>query len=301
MLSTVVSRLIAPGFFASPSVQAALVIGAVVAVACAAAGVFTVIRGQSFAGHALSDVSATGGSASFLIGFAPVWGFLGLTVAGAMIMEVIGIQRPRGRDLATGIVLGATLGVSALLLYWDTTFHNTTGATVTILFGSIFSIDRSVVVLVVVFTVVSVALIAALYRPLLLATLSPDIATVRGVPVRLVGLGYLVALAIAVALSALTVGSILSTALLIGPSATALRITRRPATAITCSALVGVAATWLGVLLAYDSFYWPPIGHGWPVSFFIVTLIFLFYLLAGVRGTRSRRALVGAPECSLTT
>ena len=79
-------------------------------------------------------------------------------------------------------------------------------------------------------------------------------------------------------LSALTIGAILSTALLIGPAAIGLRLTSRPGLAMVWSALIGLAATWLGVLLAYDSFYWPPARHGWPVSFFVVTLIFLGYV-----------------------
>src|ERR1700753_4004628 len=112
------------GFLASPSVHTALVVGGVVAVASAVVGVFTVIRGQSFAGHALADVGATGGSAAYLLGIAPLWGVLVLTVAGAGAMEAIGVRRPRGRDLATGIVLGAGTGLSALLLYLDTTFDN---------------------------------------------------------------------------------------------------------------------------------------------------------------------------------
>jgi zinc/manganese transport system permease protein len=98
-------------------------------------------------------------------------------------------------------------------------------------------------------------------------------------------------MALAVALASMTIGTILSTALLVGPAATALRLTRRPGVAIAVSAMLGVGAMWLGVLLAYDSFYWPPQGNIWPVSFFVVTLIFLAYLLSGLPawlGARSR-------------
>jgi zinc/manganese transport system permease protein len=51
---------------------------------------------------------------------------------------------------------------------------------------------------------------------------------------------------------------------------------------------VGVAAMWLGIVLAYDSYDWPPAGHGWPVSFFVVSIVFLLYLLSGL--PRLRRA-----------
>ena len=86
-----------------------------------AVGVFTVIRGQSFAGEALGDIGAAGGSSAYLVGVAPLWGFVGISVAAAGVMELIGIQRARGRDLATGIVLGAGFGLAALFLYLGTT------------------------------------------------------------------------------------------------------------------------------------------------------------------------------------
>jgi zinc/manganese transport system permease protein len=201
-------------------------------------------------------------------------------------MDMIGIQRPRGRDLATGIVRGAALGLAALFLYWDTTRSNVTGATITILFGSLFTISSSIVPAIVALSVAAVAIVAVLYRPLLLSSVAGDLAAARGVSVRLVGAACLVAIALAVSLSAMTIGTILSTALLIGPAAIGIRLTSRPGLAMAWSAVAGLAATWLGVLLAYDSFYWPPARHGWPVSFFVVTLIFLCYV--AVQGITSR-------------
>jgi zinc/manganese transport system permease protein len=276
-----------PGFFTSEPVRVALIGGGIVAVVSAIVGSFAVIRGQSYAGHALADISVTGGSASFLIGISPLWGFVGVGVLAAGLMDMIGIRRPRGRDLATGIVRGAGLGLAALLLYWDTTHTNTTGATITILFGSMFTIDSSILPLIALLSVAALAIVATVYRPLLLSSAAPDLAAVRGVSVRLVGVACLVAIALAVSLAAVTIGAILSTALLVGPAATGLRLTSRPGLAITWAAVTGLAATWLGVLLAYDSFYWPPERHGWPVSFFVVTLIFLFYLLAPRRARRA--------------
>jgi zinc/manganese transport system permease protein len=289
-----------PGFFASSPVHIAVVAGGAVAIVSAVIGVFTVMRGQSYAGHAFSDISVTGGSASYLFGLSPLWGFVGVSVLAAAIMDLIGIRRPRGRDLATGIVRGAGLGLAALFLYWDTTHTSTTGATITILFGSMFTIGGSVISVIVALGLVSLAVVAVLYRPLLLSTVSTDLAYARGVPVRLVGVLCLAAVAVAVALSAMTIGAILSTALLVGPAATALRLTSKPGLAIAWSALISLAATWLGILLAYDSFYWPPARHGWPVSFFVVTLIFVFYLaaqpIAGRRGRAGRRAPAVASE-----
>jgi zinc/manganese transport system permease protein len=280
----------APGFFANGPVHVALVIGGISAIVCGLVGTFTVLRGQSYAGHALGDLAVTGGSASFLGNVSPLWGFAGIGVIAAGVMDMIGIRRPRGRDLATGIVRGAGLGLGALFLYWDATSHSTTGVSITILFGSMFTTSTSVIPVVLAFGLPAVAIVAVLFRPLLLSSVSPDLGTVRGVRVRLTGFACLIAIALAVSLSAITVGAILSTALLIGPAAIALRVTRTPGQAMAAAAVIALAATWFGIVLAYDSFYWPPVHDGWPVSFFIVALIFLGFLVAQLFGRRSVRA-----------
>jgi zinc/manganese transport system permease protein len=283
----------APGFWDNEAVHIALVVGAAVAIVTGVVGVFTVMRGQSFAGEALGDIGTTGGSAAALVGAGPLAGFVAVDVLAAAAMELVGVQRVRGRDLATGVVLGAAIGLAALFLYLDTT-SGSGGSTVTILFGSIFAISSATIPAVVVLAVLAVAMIVGLYRPLLLATVSPEMAAARGIPVRAVGALYLLALALATALAAITIGTILSTALLIGPAATALRLTRRPWRAMLAAAGLGLAATWIGIVLAYDSYHWPPHEHGWPVSFFVVALVFGIYLLSGAfEWLRERRDLGG--------
>jgi zinc/manganese transport system permease protein len=281
------SWIVEPGFFASQPVQVAILIGSATAIVSALVGVFTVMRGQSFAGHALTDVSTAGGSGAFLLGLSPLFGFVGLGVVGACVMDLIGIRRVRGRDLATGIVLGASIGLAALLLYLDTSSGATTGATQQILFGSIFSIETSTIPIVITFSVIAIGILAAIYRPLLLSSVSNDIAAARAVPLRAVGLLFMVALAVSVGLSSLTIGAILSTALLVGPAATALRLTARLGVALLVACVLGVGVTWLGVLLAYDSYYWGSSHQGFPVSFFIVALVFVLYLVSGFSGIRA--------------
>lgn len=283
----IITAVFEPGLFASAQVRVAVTIGGIVAVVSAIVGVFTVMRGQSFAGHSLGDVSAAGGSGALLIGLTPIAGFVGLGIVGAGVMDMIGIQRVRGRDLATGIVLGAAIGLSALFLYLGTVTGATTGATQHILFGSIFTTTSGTVLVVVLLGVLAVLSVAVIGRPLLLATVSPDIAAARGIPVRLIGLIYTVALAVSVGLSSLAIGAILSTALLIGPAAAALRLTKRVTWALAIACLIGVLATWLGVLLAYDSYYWGSSHQGLPVSFFIVAVVFVTYLASGIATTRT--------------
>lgn len=282
--------LFEPGFFSSGPVHLALLVGAVVAVVSAVVGTFTVIRGQSFAGHSLADIGTTGGSGAYLLGTSALYGFVVANLVAAGAMELTGVRRPRGRDVATGIVLSAALGLAALFLYWDTTRTSTTGATVSVLFGSIFTLSSSLVPVVAVLAAIALGVIVVLYRPLVLSSLSSDLAAARGIPVRLVGIAYLAALALAVSLSAIAIGAILSTALLIGPPAAALRLVKRTGAAMVAAALLGVGATWLGVLLAYDSAAWTAGHRGWPVSFFIVAVVFVAYLLAQlVAGLRSTR------------
>src|SRR5271166_6451730 len=146
-----------PGFFGSAQVHVAVTIGGIVAVVSAIVGVFTVMRGQSFAGHALGDVSAAGGSGALLIGLSPIAGFVGLGIVGAGLMDMIGVQRLRGRDIATGIVLGAAIGLSALFLYLGTITGATTGATQQILFGSIFTTTSGTVQVVLLLGAIAVA------------------------------------------------------------------------------------------------------------------------------------------------
>jgi zinc/manganese transport system permease protein len=269
-------------------VHTALLVGAMTAVVSAVVGTFTVARSQSFAGHALTDVATTGGSGALLLGLSPLLGFIGGGVVGAGAMDLIGVQRVRSRDLATGIVLGAATGLAALLLYLDTTRTATTGATQQILFGSVFEISRSTMFTAIAFGAVTLAVLGWIYRPLLLSSVSPELAAARGIGLRRVGLLFMLALSIAVGLSSITTGAILSTALLIGPASSALRVARSVPRAMVGACLLGVFTTWVGILLAYDSAFWESSHQGLPVSFFIVVLIVVGYLLSGLPFRRRR-------------
>lgn len=269
-------------FFGSAPVQLALIVGTFVASVSALVGVFTVLRRQSFAGHALADLGAVGGSAAFLLGIPQLVGFVGAGILAAGLMELVGIRRVQGRDVATGIVFGFGLGLTALFLYLDTQLAGTSNAAISVLFGSLFVIDASILPLVIGLSIVACLVVVVFYRWMLVDSLDPDLAAVRGIPVRLTGILFLVALALAVELSALTIGAVLSTALLIAPAAAALRLTRRVGFAILIAVGIGVASTWLGILISFESFSWYAGAHSWPVSFCIVAVAFVAYLLSGI-------------------
>ncbi len=266
-------------FLTNQPVQTALIIGGGAAIVSAIIGIFTIIRGQTFAGHALADVSSTGGAAAFLFGLSPLFGFLGMAVLSAAALQSLSRTSPKERALATGILLGAALGLTALLLNLDITTKNTSGATISVMFGAMFAIPPSLITPVLAIGAAALIITAAIYRPLMLCSLSPELAQTAGIPTRLISLLHLLVLSLAVTLSAMTIGAILSTALLIGPAAISLRLAHSPALALLLAAAIGLLCTTAGIYLSYESYSWTP-GHTWPVSFFIVTLIFATYILA---------------------
>lgn len=289
-------------FFSSEPVQTALIVGTCAALVSAVIGVFTILRGNAFAGHALADVSSAGGAASFLLGINPLLGFLGMAWIAAFGMAFLGVRKVRERDLATGIVLGAGLGLSALFLYLDVTTTSTTGAAVSVMFGSMFAIPQRLIGPALMASAGVFLLVGLLYRPMILTAVDPDLAAARGIPLRWIGLLQLLALGLAVAVCALAIGAVLATALLIGPAGAAIRLSRRPAQAICWAIAIGLTAVWGGIWMAYESYYWFS-GNAWPVSFFVVTLVFLFYLaavrVAKVTGLSARPEPVIWPHCEV--
>lgn len=269
-------------FLESLPVQTALALSAAAVLLCGTLGLFTLIRGQAFAGHAMADISSAGGAGSLLLGLSPLLGFLLFGLAGASTLEVMQSRHTEARDEAAGILLGAGTGVTALLLHFCLTHHGTSSAVQTIMFGAMFAVPLETVFWAWGLTALCLLALGFIARPLLLTSLEPDLARVSGLPVRLLGLVFMLLLALGVTLAAMTIGAILATALLVGPPAVALRLARSTLTAIGLSLACGLASCWGGIVLAYMSYNWLP-GHTWPVSFFIVALLLLFYLASRVR------------------
>ena len=291
-----------PGLWANQSVRTALLVGAIAAIASGVVGTFTVLRGQSFAGHALTDVATAGGAGGFLVGLSPLAGFVVGGILGAGAMDAIGVQRVKSRDVATGVVLGAATGLAALFLYVSSTRSAASGTTQLILFGSIFTVPAATVVDVATLSGAVLLVLGVIGRPLLLSSLNSDLAAARGVRLRLMSLGFMVILAVSVSVSAIVIGSILSTALLIGPAAAALQFARRFRSALVLAASLGVAATLLGIVMAYDSYYWFASQRGLPVSFFVVALVVAEFAVAStVRRWTLRRSRSASVRSGIET
>ena len=254
--------------------RTAFMAGGLVAVVAGATGFFLVLRNLTFAGHALSHVGFAGATGAVLIGTTPLWGLLAFTIIAAIAMGLLG-DRVRGRDVAVGIILSLALGLGVLFLYLYTT--HATQATA-ILFGNVLGVSRETVWALVALTAISLCALAALSRPLLFATLAPELAEAKGVSLRLVSVLFLVIVAVAVAEAAQVVGVLLVFALMVGPAATALRLTSHIGWGIGLAALLALVETWLGISLAYVT--------DWPTSFWIVLLSCVAYFLSLARRTK---------------
>ena len=227
----------------------ALAAAGVVAVIAAVVGYFLILRAQVFAGHALSHVGFAGATGALLVGAAPLFGLLAFTVAAAVVMGLLG-ERLARRDVAIGMVLAFSLGLGMLFVHFYTAYA---GQVTALLFGNVLAVDRTTLWELAVLAVLCLGLIAAIARPLLFASLHPELAEAKGVPLRGVGVLFLIAVAVAVAMSAEIVGVLLVFALMVGPPAAAQRLTGRLAAGVVLAVVLAVAEAWAGIAAAYYS------------------------------------------------
>jgi zinc/manganese transport system permease protein len=252
--------------FEQPFMQHALAMGSIVAVLAGLTGFFVVLRGAGFAAHALGQVGFAGAAGAVLIGVDPLWGLVAFAMVGALGLGALGTRR-HGHDAATALILAAALGLGALFLVLTTSYAT---AAFSLLFGTIVGVSLAQVWQTGALALVCLAALAALFRPLLLATLDPDLAAARGVSVRLVSMLFLLVVGLAAAVTVPTAGTLLIFSLMVGPAAAACALSRRPLLALLLSALFSLLATWVGITLAYAT--------GWPVGFFITALVAAIYL-----------------------
>jgi zinc/manganese transport system permease protein len=193
--------------------QNAFAAAGVVAVVCGLTGFFLVLRAQTFAGHALSHVGFAGATGAVLVGLSPFWGLVTLTLIAGIGMGFLG-ERLHQRDVAIGIVLAMSLGLGLLFLHFFTAYATQATA---LLFGNILGVDASAVWTLLALTIVAIAALAVISRPLLFSSLQPELAEAKGVPIRLVSTPFLGIVALAVAECAQIVGVLLVFALMVGP------------------------------------------------------------------------------------
>jgi zinc/manganese transport system permease protein len=240
--------------------QNAFAAATIVAVVSGLVGYFLVLRGQAFAGHALAHVGFTGASGAVLIGIAPLWGMVALTMAAGIGMGAMG-ERLGGRDVAIGIVLALSLGLGLLFLHFFTAYATQATA---LLFGNVLAVDVGTVRTLLWLGLISVGVLAVISRPLLFASLLPELAEAKGVSLRLYSVLFLAIVALAVAECVQIVGALLVFALMVGPAAAAQRLTTRIGNGLLLSVALALLEAWTGITLAFHT--------DWPVSFWITAL-----------------------------
>ena len=245
--------------FAHDFVRNAYLAGTFIALACGAVGWFVVLRGQLFAGDALTHVAFVGAIAAAVLGFDELVGLFALTLAVAVAMAARG-RRGQADDATIGIVFAWILGIGVLLLaILATSASGGTGvAAANALFGSIYSLTAGGSRLAAAIALAAALAVLAGLRPLLLATLDGDLASARGIPVRALGIGFLAVLAVVTAESTQAVGALLLLGLLAAPAGAAQRLTASPYRGVALSALVAVLAMWGGLALSYQIGSLPP-------------------------------------------
>jgi len=251
--------------------QNAFLAGTLVALLAGATGYFVVLRGQSFVAHMLSQVGFPGAAAGVLLHVSPVLGLITFCVAAAVGIGWLGRDVEAGNraeSAAVGSILAFSLGLGLLFFRL---YAGSAQGIYAFLFGSILGIADRDVLLTFAIAAAGLAVLVWIGRPLVFASVDPDVAAARGVPVRLVSIGFLVILALAVAITVQIVGTLLIFALLVAPGASALQLTARPGLGFVLSIVLALAFTWVGLALAYFSDF--------PVGFFVTSLAFGAYVV----------------------
>ena len=249
-----------PTMFEYEFMRNAFAASGIVAVLAGIVGYFLVLRGQTFAGHALSHVGFTGATGAVLVGASPLWGMVGVTLVAGIDMGALG-EKLSGRDVAIGVILSLSLGFGLLFLHFFTAYATQATA---LLFGNVLGVNHETLVVLAGLAVVSLGALAVIMRPLLFASLQPELAEAKGVSLRLVSILFLAITALAVAASTQIVGVLLVFALMVGPAAAAQNVATRLSTGVLLAAVFALGQAWLGLTLAYYT--------DWPTSFWITIL-----------------------------
>ncbi|HLB97160.1 MAG TPA: metal ABC transporter permease [Acetobacteraceae bacterium] len=247
---------------------------AIVAVVAGLVGYFLVLRGQTFAGHALAHVGFTGATGAVLVGASPLAGLVVATVAAGVGMGFAG-ERLAQRDVAIGMVLSLALGFGLLFLHFFTAYATQVTA---LLFGNVLAVDVDTLWVLLALGALSLVALGVIARPLLFASLQPELAEAKGVNLRIFAVLFLAIVALATAECAQIVGVLLVFTLMVGPAAAAQRLTSRIGWGLGLSAGLALAEAWGGIALAY----WTD----WPSSFWITALSAGVYLAAVGGNTR---------------
>jgi zinc/manganese transport system permease protein len=270
-----------PDVLASPFMRHALLGGSLVAIAAGLLGYFVITRQNAFAAHALAHIGFPGATGAILIGAPVTLGLAVFCVAGGVLIGLFG-RRVTDREMATGTILALATALGVLFASLASANASTTTS---VLFGNLLAISDDQLVVFTAFTVAVVGTLAVLARPLVFASVDPEVAEARGVPVRALGLAFVVLLALTITMAVQVVGTLLLFALVVTPAATALRLTARPPAVAALAVALALGSVWGGLVLSAMV--------NLPPSFFIVSLAVLAWL--AVLACTGRRGALPRP------
>jgi zinc/manganese transport system permease protein len=249
-----------------------------VAVIAGVTGFFAVLRGSTFAAHAIPNGAFAGAAGASLLGLNPFAGLAVFSLAGAL--GIAGLSRRARSDVATALTFVMMLGIGALFVSWSTEYAQ---QAYSLLFGEVFGVSTGEVLPILALGAASVAAIVVMFRPLMLSSALPEMAEARGVSARRMELAFLLVMALATSMTVPVVGALLMFSLMIGPAAAARSLTARPARAMFLSVAIALVTVWAGIALSYQS--------NWPLGFFVGVLGAAFFLLGRAYRAAARHRL----------
>ena len=251
-----------------------------VAVIAGITGYFAVLRGSTFAAHAIPHGAFAGAAGASLLGINVIWGLAVFAVGGALGIGALGDRKAR-HDVVTALTLVVMLGLGALFVSVSSQYAEETYA---LLFGEVFGVSRGELLPIGGLGIAAAVAIGVAFRPLMLTSALPEVAAARGVSTRRVELYFLIVMALATSMTVPVVGALLMFSLMIGPAAAARSVTARPGVAMALSVAIALATVWLSIALSYQT--------NWPLGFFVGVIGAGFYLV----GLAARR--VAAPRAA---
>lgn len=241
--------------------------GTIIAIVAGIVSYLVVLRRSSFAAHALGHVGFSGAAGAVLIGVNPLYGLLLFTTVSGGGIALLG-QRASHRDVEIGTILAFMLGLGLLFLSF---YNGYATEAYSILFGEIVGISSAQVAFTLEASIPVVIVLGLVYRKILFASLDEDVADAKGMHTLLLGLVFMLALAVAISIAVTIIGVLLIFALTVTPAAIGMRLSTRPLYAVMISVAVALFATWAGIFIGFYEIE--------PTSFFIVTIVFVMYLV----------------------
>jgi zinc/manganese transport system permease protein len=250
--------------------RSAMIGGVLVALAAGLLGYFVIVRQHAFAAHALAHIGFPGATGAILIGVPVTLGLAVFTVGGALAISLLG-RKLAEREIATGTILALATGLGVLFNSMTT---RSASSVTNVLFGNLLAISHEQLWTFGLFTVGLAVVLAVVARPLVFASVNPDVAEAKGVPVQVLGMVFMVALALVITMAVQVVGTLLLFGLVVTPAAAALAVSARPTVVTVLSTAFGIVSVLAGLVIS-AVFNMPP-------SFVIVTISFVIWIAAVV-------------------